>query len=142
MNDQTDWVEKMRLAEANSLRQDDLVQLAATAPDVPDWFEHRKPDGRPKRKDFDIPEFTEPEPVVATDWDGPQEYDRAAKARSEWATRYNKWHAENGEVREDRQLAYSEAVEAWDRADKMARLIQWRWAYATAMLAAMPEEVK
>ena len=99
--------------------------LAAHAPrKVPDWFHHQPAPGHPGRC---------PEPSGD---DRPDLEDHEAYA--EWSERYNAaWHAMAPE-RED----HARRIAAWKVVDLMARQVQWRWAWADAMLASRGQEVQ
>lgn len=91
--------------------------MAATAPDVPTWFEHTPPAiDYPPMPDYMTLDETHQETVRQWQQDGcfdlPEEL---------------QWFGK-------KVVAHRVAREAWNKKNNLARLVQWRFAYADAML--------
>jgi hypothetical protein len=94
------------------------------ATEVPDWFVHEPAPGRPGR----LPTFyedIEPPP------NAPLGEIESAAAYHAWAERQDKWQTESGGQLQD---AHESAMADWNQRNKLARLAQWRYAVADAML--------
>ena len=92
--------------------------LAANAPEVPDWFEHVPPEiDYPPMPDFRTLDPTHQKEARQWQqdpcWDLPEEL---------------QWFGE-------KVSAHRAGRDRWNRANSLTRLVQWRWAYAGAMLA-------
>lgn len=104
--------------------------FAAHAPqEVPGGFKHTPPPGEPKQPPSY--EDTHPRPN-GHEIEVTQGYAAAVAAEHAYADAANRWHKE--------QLGawtkYENELLAWNQADRLARLTQWAYAYADAMLEA------
>ena len=94
--------------------------FAAMAPDVPLWFAHaEEPKPEPPENPTDA---AGPEPAADQGW----------QVRAAWVEKINQIGHKTEHLREQ----YKRDFELWRNRDHMARLAQWRWAYADAMVRA------
>ena len=106
--------------------------FAARAPETPEWFEHVPAPGRPPKPSF---ERDNPRPLVELNESIPaEEYARNQAILNEWMRK--RAEHENTPLFHGRIAAWEEEFGKWRDADSLARLVQWRFAFADAMLAA------
>jgi hypothetical protein len=109
-----------------------IVTFAAGAPDVPEWFQHTPADGKPA---------------------GPQIHQSLRDAHTKAVDRWMKNPSDENTMSINRARdmvqaaeksaanhdSYLELLAAWKQKDGMARLVQWRFFYARAMVVGLSE---
>lgn len=105
--------------------------FAMNAPEVPSWFIYTPAHGHPG--EAPLPDLKNPEEEEG--YGDLPHHEQWAK-RQVYTEAFNRLWKEQVPLRE----AHAKAMRAWQQADAMGRLTQWRWAYAGAMLRARNPE--